>query len=128
MIQELRDVSQIITINEINSLDSSGIDWPETISAKDNTNADIYIDNISYTDAKRDLNRDGLPDDFSFSESSLWELMNAYGRTILGVSEEEFAVRNFSNLRDSLDRTQDPFPFRTSPRLYRDRDGRLIPE
>jgi hypothetical protein len=118
MIDTMASASYVVEINEINSLDGEGVnDWPNTQSA--GGNADIYIDNISYTDAFVDINKDGLPDNRSFSETSLWELMNAFARTELGASELTFTIPNYEALKNTLDTTRDPFPFRNSPRLYR---------
>jgi hypothetical protein len=131
MIDQMKASSHVIEINEIDSLDSDGAaNWPNTSSQNVDGGADIYIDNISYTDAfpLDDLGADGIPDDFSFSDGLLWELMNAFARTELGSSEAQFTRPNFLKFRNTLDRTKDPFPFKTSPRLYKDPSGRYVVE
>jgi len=118
MIDTMAAASYVVEINEIDSLDGGGVqDWPNTQSG--GGNADIYIDNTSYTDAYVDTNKDGLPDDRSFAEALLWELMNAFARTELGASEATFTIPNYEALKNTLRATGNPFPFRNSPRLYR---------
>jgi len=85
--------------------------WPQTRARVNPGEQSVFDNTYTYINNRSFRHHDGTQ--YSFSKALFWELMNAYGRSVIGEPEAErdYTIPNYPGMSRTLDATTEPFPF-----------------